>query len=86
MEYVNVAQIRSTSCVCSIYRWEIAVHLIYSFYFQGNREKLAADFIIQFYIIKNLLPILDPESLMTDFEKGSIIAFTMFEVVLSFCY
>ena len=51
------------------------MHLIYSFYFQGNREKLAADCIIQFYIIKNLLPILDPESLMTDFEQGSISAF-----------
>ena len=29
-----------------------------------------------FYIIKNLHTILDPESLMTDFEKGSIIPFS----------
>ena len=75
MEYFNAAQMRSTSCVCSKYQWEIAVRLIYSFYFQGNWEKSAADFIIQFYIVKNLFPILDPESLMTDFEKGSIIGF-----------
>lgn len=42
---------------------------------QGNLEKLAAEFIIQFYMVKNLLPTLEPESLMTDFEKGSITGF-----------
>ena len=38
-------------------------------------EKFAADFIIQFYIVKNLLPTLGPESLMTHFEKGRTIGF-----------
>lgn len=48
-------------------------HLIYSFYFQGNLEKLALIYNTVLYG-ENLLPTLEPESLMTDL-KGSITGF-----------
>lgn len=61
----------------------ISASLVCSFYLQGNLKSLTAGF---FLYHGDVCPTLDPASLMIDFEKGSIIAFRMFQVVLRFCY
>lgn len=71
IEHLNVVQICPTNYSHYI---EIEASLLCSFCFQGNLKRLNSS--LAFYIVTNLHLILDLKSLMINFHKGSIIAFS----------